>query len=279
MKQSIGIYEVLKDFYNISGIRVSIHDTEFNEIYSYPSALSPYCRFIQEYGILKKACLKDDAAAFKTVQKTGEVYVYKCSRGLYEAVAPIYHYGVLSGYLMMGQICSSDEASLEYLRRQAFELTKDPEQSARLAASVKSVEREKLNSYINLIIVIAEYLTGQNKLHSHNEQLPQLIYEYINLNYSSKITLEDISLKFGCCKSTLLNSFRQEYGITIIKQLKLLRLTHAAEALQKTNKSIKEISADCGFYDQNHFSKTFLSHYGCLPSEYRKKPQKNNGCP
>ena len=148
MKESMGIYEVLKDFYNISGIRVSIHDTEFNEIYSYPAVLSPYCRFIQQYDILKKDCLKDDAAAFRAVRKTGEVYVYKCSRGLYEAVAPVYHYGVLSGYLMMGQICSADEASLEYLRRQAFELIKNPEQAAKITASVQTVEHEKLRSYI-----------------------------------------------------------------------------------------------------------------------------------
>ena len=276
MKHNMEINDVLKAFYNISGIRISIHNTEFNEIYSYPSAHTPYCKFIQGYGDLKKACIDDDSIAFKTVKETGEVFVYKCSRGFYEVVAPLYHYGVLSGYLMMGQICNADEASLEFLRRQAFELTKDPERSARLTSTVKSVESEKLNSYINLMTIIAEYLTERNKLYSNTEQLPQLIYEYIDLNYASKITLKDLNNKFGCCKSTLLNSFKREYGTTIMKQLKQIRLTHAAEELQKTNKSIKEISADCGFYDQNHFSKAFLSYYNCLPSDYRKNPKKSN---
>lgn len=271
MSQNMELYSVLKDFYRISGIRVSIHDTEFHEIYAYPAALSPYCECLQENPKIKKACLGDDAAAFQTVKKSGEVLVYKCKRGLYEVVAPIYHYGVLSGYLMMGQIRSSDSPSLGLLEKRAYEILKDHEKAAALAASVQAISREKLDAYIHLMTIVAEYLTGKNKLHMRNERLPQLTAAYLNRNYGTKITLEGLAQKFGCCKSTLTHGFKQEYGTSVMEYLTCLRMSHAKEELTGTDRSIKEIAADCGFYDQNHFSKTFLKRFGCLPSEYRER--------
>ena len=35
------IIDILREFYKVSGFRVSIHDTEFNEIYAYPQKISP----------------------------------------------------------------------------------------------------------------------------------------------------------------------------------------------------------------------------------------------
>lgn len=274
MNYSIDIYSLLKDFYNISGIRVSIHDTEFNEIYSYPHTLSPYCKCLQENPSVRKACEQDDAAAFRKVRSSGEVFVYKCNRGLYEAVAPIYHYGVISGYIMLGQIRSFKDPSVEFLQKKAYKIIGDAKKAEQLAQSVQAVSREKLYSYINLMTVIAGYITGQNKLRNRNGRLSQQIYEYLNKNYSEKITLDGLSQKFGCCKSTLAAAFKEEYKIPVMQYLNNLRLDIAAESLSKTFKSLKEISADCGFYDQNHFSKAFLKHYGCLPSVYRKNHNK-----
>ena len=85
----ISIESILKDFYDVSGIRISIHDTEFNEIYSYPKESTAFCSYIQREGNMKKDCQYSDSLAFNKVKATGEVYVYKCRLGLIEAVAPI----------------------------------------------------------------------------------------------------------------------------------------------------------------------------------------------
>ena len=104
MREIVDINSILRDFYNISGTRISIHDIECNEIYSYPKEPALFCRCLQEKSEILKDCRNNDRLAFSKVKNTGEVYVYKCRRGLFEAVAPLYHYGVLSGYLMLGQI-------------------------------------------------------------------------------------------------------------------------------------------------------------------------------
>jgi N utilization substance protein B len=67
MKNSLEINNILREFYKISGFRISIHDTEYNEIYAYPQKLSPYCSIIQSNPYNKKECIKNDRTAFKKI--------------------------------------------------------------------------------------------------------------------------------------------------------------------------------------------------------------------
>lgn len=275
MFKDFEIISILKDFYNISGIRISIHDTEFNEIYSYPKDKAPFCLKMQENSEILKDCLKNDADAFSKVLKSGEVYIYKCHRGLYEAVAPIYHYGALSGYLMMGQICDTDKTTKLQISKRASEILKNQSEAESITETVKAINRNMIFSYINIMKVLAEYLTSTNKSFEQNENLPKLVAEYINKNYPYKISLSILSQKFECCNATLTNSFKKEYKMSIMTYISKIRLKKAAEMLQKSRKSIKEISNLCGFSDQNYFSKVFSKHYGCSPSKFKNNKGEN----
>ena len=273
MKREIEINEILKNFYEISGIRISIHDTEFNELYSYPAEISPFCKSVQQNAEVFKTCKNNDKTAFKYVKETEEVYIYRCHCGLYEAAAPIYHYGILSGYLMMGQIRDNDPHALEHIIKKSTEILGNEHQAVDISNSIKSIDRGLIYSYINIMSVLAEYITASNKLFNYNDKLPQLIMEYITKNYSSKITLSQLAQKFGCCNSTLTQCFKKEYNTSIMSYICELRLKKAEELLRKTRKSLKEISYQCGFYDQNYFSKSFAKKHGCSPSAYRSQNQ------
>ena len=271
MRKEIEINEILKNFYEISGIRISIHDAEFNELYSYPTEIAPFCKRVQQNNEVFRTCKSNDKTAFNYVKKTEEVYIYKCHCGLYEAAAPIYHYGVLSGYLMMGQIRDNNLDALEAIIKKSAEIIGDKQKATEISNSIKSIDRKLIFSYINIMSVLAGYITASNKLFNYNEKLPQLIMEYISKNYSSKITLSQLAQKFGCCNSTLTQCFKKEFNTSIMTYICELRLKKAEELLKKTRKSLKEISFDCGFYDQNYFSKSFAKKYGCSPSVYRSK--------
>ena len=279
MRQEIEINSILKDFHKISGTRISIHDNEFNEIYSYPSDASLFCKSLQSDKEVFKKCKNNDKKAFEIVKNSGELYVYKCHCGLYEAVAPIYHYGVLSGFLMMGQIRDDDQASLKFIIKKANEILHSPEKADEICATVRAVNRDLIYSYISIMAVLAEYITESNRLFSYTDRLPQLIMNYIHNNLSSKITLSILSQKFGCCNSTLEKSFKSEYNLPIMTYISQLRLEKSEEMLRKTRKSLKEISFECGFYDQNYFSKIFARQYGCSPSEYRSLKLQQNEKP
>jgi len=263
------LMNILKDFYRISGIGISIHDADFNEVCSYPDKANRFCGYIQRYGGVWASCKKNDYEAFCRVKATGEVYVYKCERGLYEAVSPIYNCGQLSGFLMMGQICDESNSSINYIIEKTTELTGDKNRALEMSTTIKKMDKDLIYSYVNIMTVLAEYLTGSNRIQNRNKKIPNLIAEYINKNYASKITLTILSQKFGYCNTTLTKSFKNEYNMSIMDYLRNVRLKAAKELIVKTQKSFKEISLECGFYDQNYFSKTFTSFFGCSPTDYR----------
>jgi two-component system response regulator YesN len=95
--------------------------------------------------------------------------------------------------------------------------------------------------------------------------------KYIKQNYRLKITLNSLADKFSCSESLLVKCFKKQYGTTIMSALMDVRLQKAEEHLKNSRLSIKEISAECGFSEQNYFSKAFKKKFGCSPSEYNQK--------
>lgn len=269
MNSSLEINDILREFHKVSGFRISIHDTEFNEIYAYPERLSPYCAKIQTNPHNRKACIKNDRIAFQKVKNTGELTVYRCSHGLYEAVAPIYHYGILSGFLMMGQVCDDKEKNATLLKDSLKKVVNDKQEAAKIFTDIKDVHPELFNSYILIMRVIAEYVTQTNRLFFGNHALAELVMKYMKQNYANKITLDILAEKFNCSKSSLVKCFKKQYDTTIMNVLIDIRLEKAAEHLKKSRLTVKEIAAECGFSEQNYFSKSFSKKYNCSPSEYR----------
>ena len=51
------------------------------------------------------------------------------------------------------------------------------------------------------------------------------------------------------------------------------RLEKSSQLLRETEKSIKEITSDVGYNDQNYFSKLFKNKYGLSPTEYRNNTE------
>ena len=122
---SLEIRSVLKELYNISGFRISVHDMRFREIQAYPNEVSPYCHLVQqsENGLCR--CRENDRRAFEHVGANPEVYLYKCCFGLYEAVAPLYIMDNIVGYLMMGQLIDDLPGSKEAIIKKAADYVDD----------------------------------------------------------------------------------------------------------------------------------------------------------
>lgn len=270
MKNHIEILEILRDLHKVSGFRVSIHDTEAREIYGYPAVCSEFCAAIQTDPAVLTSCKACDAQMLQKVRESGEALLYRCPQGLYEAVAPIYHYGVLSGFLMMGQVRDTTDNSLENIRLRAAEILGD-QQAAEIAAKVPAVEESAVRAFLNITTVIAEYLTETNRVQLENGKLAELIEQYLRQHFHEHITLESLAQHFGYCNATLTKTFRKEYGTTIFGFLRDVRLENAAKLLTDTTKPIKEIAVSSGIDDQNYFSRVFTERYGCSPTVYRER--------
>ena len=269
MNALIDLPTVLMELFNISGFRVSVHGADFIETAAYPASVCDFCRLLKTDKRNHDKCLKSDSDAFAIARRTGKPYIYVCPFGLCEAVAPLYHFGVLSGYLMMGQVMTEDSKNSDELRRTLEPFCRDQSEAGAAVAQIPRIGRERLESYINIMTICAEYITLTGKLVPVSKSFSSQIRKYINSNYSRKITLDEIASHFKCSKSTLMTSFKRDTSQTIVGDINDVRMKHAAGMLERSDNSVSDIALACGFCDQCYFSKTFLRKFGMTPTAYR----------
>ena len=271
MKNHLEILEILRDLYKVSGFRVSIHNTDYREIYAYPTTGSTFCATVQQKPAVLAACQQCDVQMLQKVRESGETLLYRCPQGLYEAAAPIYHYGVLSGFLMIGQVRNTADNAFQQICNRATEILGDRQLAETITAGVPAMDEATIRSFLSIITVMAEYLTQTNRVQATSGKLAELLEQYLRRHFRERITLNTLSEQFGYCNATMTKTFRKEYGVTIFNFLRTIRLEHAATLLKDTNKTIKEISEACGIEDQNYFSRVFTEEYGCSPTVYRER--------
>ena len=135
----------------------------------------------------------------------------------------------------------------------------------------------------NIERVLALSLLSGN--HSHAEDIEKIRYrvlpkvivkakEFMEENYSKKITVQDIANHVCISARSLQKGFEQYECTTPTLYLRRLRLRRAREFLvfsRRENIGIKisEIAMRCGFYHFGNFSKCYLEEFGETPSATR----------
>ena len=259
------IIEVLKELYKITGFRVSLHGADYSEIAAYPSEKSGFCREIQKNAKEYSTCVSCDRCACREALKKKDTHIYKCRYGFTEAVSPLYNFGTLTGFLMMGQVFDEgDVGKLDRLRKTCANDIKST------LNDVPVIKNDMLSSYVKIMTICAQYLTLSNAIPSEKPTTAELAKRFIHENFKEKINIQDMCNEIGCSKSTLITSFKRTYGITVNKYLNDLRLEEAVRILKLGDMNICEIATETGFADQSYFSKVFSAKYGVPPSEYTR---------
>ena len=269
------IVTVLSELHKITGMRISLHGQDFKEIAAYPESALPFCAKIHESASELVLCAGCDAAACRAALTQGKTYIYKCRYGLTEAVSPLYNFGVLTGFLMMGQIADSPSAAEDAVRM--LEKSQAATDTSGLKENIAVINPDMLSSYVKIMTICAQYLTLSNALPSVKPTTAELAKKYINENLSEKFNISDICRNLGCSKSTLLTSFKRRFGVTVNSYVTDLRLELSCKLLNSGEKTVNEVATECGFSDQSYFSKVFSAKYGIPPSEYRHKDEAQAG--
>ncbi len=100
--------------------------------------------------------------------------------------------------------------------------------------------------------------------------LVSAIKQYIDDNYTKKISLTDISDYFFISHSYLSHLFKRELGYSPVQYIARRRIEKAQILLAFTGKTVTEIAADVGFNSPSHFNVQFKKQVGESPLEYRK---------
>ncbi len=96
------------------------------------------------------------------------------------------------------------------------------------------------------------------------------IFDYINNNLNTQISLEDLASIAGHNSNYLCRIFKKEFGVTPIKYINDLKLSKAKDLLRNSNMTITEIAETLGFYSVHYFSKFFKEKEDMSPLEFRK---------
>ena len=199
MRAYLDIETVLKELYSVSGCRVSIHNADYEEIAAYPQDKSPFCRLIQRNPAALQACLDGDVKALERVRAEQEPYIYRCRYGLYEAVAPLYHGGTLTGFLMIGQVADkAPRMRKDIFARALAEMeggSFTEEELKQAVWSLLETDSERFRSFVGIMTVCAEYITLTGRITLPVRDLAHLVKKYIHQNYSQHFSLDDVVLQ------------------------------------------------------------------------------------
>jgi two-component system response regulator YesN len=98
--------------------------------------------------------------------------------------------------------------------------------------------------------------------------------EYIDQNFTRKLTSEEVSRVGGLSTSRCLHLFKEETGMSLSEYVKNLRVDYGKYLLLNTDISLADCAIEAGFFDQSHFAKTFKQAEKIPPSQFRRKYKK-----
>ena len=98
--------------------------------------------------------------------------------------------------------------------------------------------------------------------------------EYVNQNFTQKLTSEEVARIGGLSTSRCLHLFKEETGMSLSEYVKKLRIEYGKYLLLNTDISIADCSIESGFFDQSHFTKTFKQVEKITPSQFRRNYKK-----
>ena len=98
----------------------------------------------------------------------------------------------------------------------------------------------------------------------------QSINSFIEKHLGNKdFVIEDIANEVGMSRSVFFKKLKGLTGLAPIEYVRDISLQHAAEILEKSDYTVKEVAFMVGINDAKYFSKCFKKKYNITPSEYR----------
>ena len=96
------------------------------------------------------------------------------------------------------------------------------------------------------------------------------IVNYINDNYTEKITISELAFLFKTNRSTLCKEFKKYTGKTVVEYTNSIKLQRAKKLITSSDKTLTSIADELNFESIHYFTRFFKKLTGVSPKEYRK---------
>lgn len=270
------IEKILSYFHLITGFRVAVMDLEYNEVAACPAELSEFCTELRKNPEADSICRACDKRAFEKAGREKGLHLYPCDFGLYEACVPLSDNGKTVGYMMVGQMLSSKSGSKELVKWKSSDYWTSLKDQDQLLERMPVIDYKNIKASANLMSVCASYLTFSGQVMEGRPDREKEMLEYIKKNYNRDISDREISEKFNISRTSYYNAVKKAFGKTKTEYINNLRVENAKRLLASTHLTVRDISAEVGFNDQNYFSRVFRKFTGESPANYRIKKRSPN---
>jgi AraC-like DNA-binding protein len=132
-------------------------------------------------------------------------------------------------------------------------------------------KNKNILSYMTLIFSkIDEEKSAENKMKADkkNEALSMIRRKIYEKPYENR-TIKDTSHELRMSESLFQHAYKEQFGISFVKDLINSRIEYAKMLLINTNINANDISVMCGYKNYVHFSRQFTKNVGLSPLNYR----------
>ena len=132
---------------------------------------------------------------------------------------------------------------------------------------------ETIRSCLILILIhIMRQIEKPNVYASSNEMIRQIL-DYVDKNYTDKLSLNDISKKYNYTLQHVSTLFKKEVGLNFQEYVQSVRIKESCRLLINTNQKVADIATRVGYTNIKFFNEIFKRYMDITPREFRKKFQ------
>lgn len=262
------LIKLLKDFYVLTGMRVTVFDAVFNEIARYPENSCEFCTFMKAGAETRKMCERSDSRAFNICQKNKGPYSYVCHAGLSETAVPIVCADTAVGYMMFGQVFCEDAKEKRRYKPVACEEPAAAEMLSQAYMRIKRVSREKIAAASGILQACAGYIWYSDSFVGDCDSIKIRLERYVEQHISEKLTSAELSKALGVSRAQLYKAVGNK-GTGVAGYVRNKRIEIAKQLLLSSDYKVSAIAQMAGIGDYNYFTKLFRMHTGLTPRQYR----------
>jgi AraC-like DNA-binding protein len=153
--------------------------------------------------------------------------------------------------------------------RDRFELNMTHSGALCWFCTTKLPARNSDGDIIGLIGISRRLAPSDQRLNKYDILLPAI--DYIQDYKTERILIKDLAQICKMTEVTFRREFKKMFQMTPIRFINRVRIHEACSKLSSGPDSVGEVSWQCGFEDQNYFTRQFKLITGTTPTEFRRQ--------
>ena len=186
--------KLLRDFYAIAHVRITVFDAQLQEIVAYPREIASFCRIIRATEPGRQACVRCDREGCARALQARDSVIYQCHAGLTEAATPLFADNLLIGYLLIGHVFAyeSHAAGWQAVEARCRDLPVDRAALRAACDASALLDQEYIRSAAQIMHAVASYLVLERMAGLQEDQLAARLNALVSECYADPIGVREL---------------------------------------------------------------------------------------